>query len=182
MKNIENSTDKHYTAYASLRVLGRALTESRRKELVKYGITPTQAGILFIIRALGEKAMPAEIARAALRKPHTISHILSKLEQMGLVEKHKDLDKANYVRISLAPKGKQISKNAETRESIHRIFSGFTTEELNQIIQLSDKLLFAINNEYQLGVESIERLTQFQQQWLYNDTDRTSDDSENETD
>ena len=104
-----------------------AIFRAREKELQRYGLTPEQVSLLFVVQALGEKATPAELSRSLLRQPHTVSALVERMEKRGLVKKVKDLDRKNLVRVSITDKGRKAFEQSAKRGPIHRIMG-----ELNQ--------------------------------------------------
>jgi len=57
------STDQDYGLCVLLQQTCKAILEACQQELKQYGISPSQAMALFVIKAIGDKATPAEIAR-----------------------------------------------------------------------------------------------------------------------
>ena len=53
-----------------------AVFRAREKELQRYGVSPEQVGLLFVVQALGAQATPAAISRQILRQPHTVSALV----------------------------------------------------------------------------------------------------------
>ncbi len=102
---------------------------AREKELQRYGISPEQAGLLFVVQALGGKATPAAISRAIMRQPHTVSALVDRMSKKGLVKKVKDLDRKNLVRVALTEKGLKAYDETIKRGPIHRIMSVLTPKE-----------------------------------------------------
>ena len=127
------SVDKDYTLWGLLIQAKDMVFKAREKELRQYGISPEEAAVLSIVHFLGDRAMPAEISRWLLRKPHTVSGILSRMEKKGLVRKTKDLHKRNLVRISLTGKGEQAYNQSTNIESIHQIMSSLSEDERQQL-------------------------------------------------
>ena len=117
-----------------------ALYVARKKELEKYGISVGEAGVLLQVSRLGDRAIPAAIARWLFRAPHTIGSKLKRMEHKGLLRRTNDLYKKNLVRISLTDKGEEILNKAIVRESIHDIMSTFSKEERDLLKSLLTKL------------------------------------------
>ena len=132
MKNIA-SQDEYYNLWALLRQTREAMFMARKKDLGKYNISPRRAAVLFIIQAIGDKATPAEISRWLFREPHSVSHILSRMEKEGLVRKAKDLDRKNMIRVSLTDKGLEVYEQVMKRESIHNVVSALSEEERERL-------------------------------------------------
>lgn len=116
------------------------LFSAGEQELAQYGISLMQGWTIFTVKAIGQKATPAEIARWLCREPHTVSSLLSRMAEMGLVKKEKDLNKRNLVRISLTPKGEDIYRRAIGIKSVHTIMAGLSEEERQHLRLILEKL------------------------------------------
>jgi DNA-binding MarR family transcriptional regulator len=64
-----------------------AVRTSRESELRKYNVTPEQVGVLTCIYNLGEEVSPADLTRWLSRRPSTISILLRRMENQGLIVK-----------------------------------------------------------------------------------------------
>ena len=122
-------TDEDYELWWLLVYTRRIIYIARKKELTKYKITSEEAAVLWAIKSIGPKAKPASIARWLMRKPHSISGLVSRMNKHGLVKKVHDLDRKNWVRIELTEKGEKAYISSLNRESIHSIFSGLSEED-----------------------------------------------------
>jgi len=117
-----------------------AVFRAREKELQRYGISPEQAGVLFVVQALGNRATPAEISRAILRQPHTVSALVERMTKKGFVKKVKDLYRRNLVRVILTEKGQRAYELSSKRGPIHRIMNVLTTDEKKTLRATLEKL------------------------------------------
>lgn len=148
------SVDGYFELWVLLHQTRDTIYSAREKELRRYGITTMEAGALFIIQKIGKGATPAEISRWMLRKPHTTSGLLNRMEKKGLILQTKDLARKNMIRVSITKKGKQAYKDSTQRESIHRILSTLSEEErhkLKSYLQtLRDRALEDINIDCEL--------------------------------
>jgi MarR family transcriptional regulator, organic hydroperoxide resistance regulator len=106
-----------------------AVFRAREKELQRYGLSPEQTGLLFVVRALGDKATPAELSRHLLRQPHTVSALIDRMAKGGLVKKVKDLERKNLVRVLITEKGQSAYELSTKRGPIHRIMQTLNQEE-----------------------------------------------------
>jgi MarR family transcriptional regulator for hemolysin len=104
VKNIK-CADESFNLWWLLDQTRHLLFRARQKELDGYNISVRQAAVLFVVEATGEQATPVEISRRLLRRHHTITGILSRMEKEGLVRKTKDLERKNLIRVSLTEKG-----------------------------------------------------------------------------
>ncbi len=125
--------DQHYELWWLLIYTRRIIYHARRKELLKYGITSEEAALLWAVKSIGLKAKPAAIAQWLMRKPHSISGLVSRMEKRGLINKVYDLERKNWVRINLTEKGEKAYIGSLNRESIHKIFSSLSEEEEIQL-------------------------------------------------
>jgi DNA-binding MarR family transcriptional regulator len=118
--------DKLYHLFARARYL---TFRARERELQRYNLTPEQAQVLFVVQALGEKATPIAISRLLLRQPHTVSSILSRMSEKGLLTKTNDLERKNYVHVVITDKGKEAYELTTKRGPIRRIMGSLTKQE-----------------------------------------------------
>ena len=139
MENLA-SADQDYALWLLLLKVRRGISKTREKELNPYGITPEQAGILFIVQALNNRTTPAEISRLTLREPHTVSVLISRMEKKGLVQKIRDMDKKNMIRIAINEKGEQAYNHSSRRTPIHNIMSALSEAERQQLTSLLQRL------------------------------------------
>jgi len=129
-------------------------------ELSKWNISLMQGWTIFTIKAIGERATPAEIARWLGREPHTVSSLLSRMVAQGLVVKEKSLDKKNLVRIRLTEKGEKLYHEAIGMKPMHEIISVLSHEErqhLNMLLgKLRDKAQRNLGRKYKLPSEALK--------------------------
>jgi DNA-binding MarR family transcriptional regulator len=129
-----------------------AIYRAREKELQRYGVSPEQVGVLFIVQALGNRATPSEISRFIMRQPHTVSALIERMEEKGFIKKVHDLDKKNLVRVSLTEKGQKVYDYSAKRGPIHRIMGTLTNTERGQLLKILQKLSSAARKE--LGMDN----------------------------
>jgi DNA-binding MarR family transcriptional regulator len=143
--------DGNYKLATLLAQTREAMMKARRKELTQYNISPRQSAVLFYIRAIGDKAIPAEISRGLFREPHSISEILGRMEKRGLLRKIKDSSRKNVVRIELTEKGREACNHSDKRASIDTVLSTLSDEERQQLEfylkRLRDKALQLIRKK-----------------------------------
>ncbi len=100
-----NNMDKDYALWWLILQTRRSMHKARARELFRFGITPEEAAVLFVVSRIGDTATPAEISRWILREPHSTSGLLERMRKDGLIYKVKDLDKKNLVRVLINEKG-----------------------------------------------------------------------------
>ncbi|MBN1472747.1 MAG: winged helix-turn-helix transcriptional regulator [Syntrophaceae bacterium] len=139
-KGKQNSHDsdpnqEYYRLWVLLRQVGHLMTELRRADLLACGMSPAQAATLRSTAKLGEMATPAEISRWLMRKPHTITHLLNRMEKCGQIKKVKDLKRKNQIRIALTKKGEQDYDSIRKVEYPHPIL-GFLSGQEKETLEL----------------------------------------------
>jgi MarR family transcriptional regulator, organic hydroperoxide resistance regulator len=101
----------------------------KRKELRKYGITFEELAVLIHINKLGDKATPVELSRLLLRKHHSITGLLLRMEKKGLIIRNKDLKKKNMIRVSMTEKGESLYQNTKKENSLNRMVDLLSIEQ-----------------------------------------------------
>jgi len=79
-------------------------------ELSRVGLTIPQAGVLYFLQITKEPLTPMKLSRLLHRQPHTVSALVTRMEAQGLVKATKDLERKNWVRLSLTKKGQEAYK------------------------------------------------------------------------
>ena len=105
--SVNSKTDPYLDAWIWISRTRDSLFSARRKELHRYGISARQASVLFVLEALGDKANPSEIAYWLLREPHSITEFLKRMERDGFIERTKDPERRNVIRVKLTEKGRK---------------------------------------------------------------------------
>jgi MarR family transcriptional regulator, organic hydroperoxide resistance regulator len=132
-----------------------AVFRAREKELQRYGVSPEQVGLLFVVQALGNKATPAAISRHIIRQPHTVSALVDRMAKRGLVKKVKDLDRKNLVRVVMTEKGKKTYDLSTKRGPIHRILGTMDQKERKEFRRTLEKLLAKARKEIGLDRDEL---------------------------
>ncbi len=132
-----------------------AVFRAREKELQRYGVSPEQVGLLFVVQALGNKATPAAISRHIIRQPHTVSALVDRMARRGLVKKVKDLDRKNLVRVVMTEKGKKTYELSTKRGPIHRILGSLDVKERKQFRDTLEKVLAKARKEIGLDRDEL---------------------------
>ena len=128
------SDDPLYKLWVMLTQTRNATIKAREQELTQLGISGTESFILFVIWSMGNKATPAEISRIVLRRPHTVSEFLSRMQNKGLVKKSRNPDNRSMVTLSLTRKGLQVYRQASKRQSVHRMLSVLPDEDRDRLM------------------------------------------------
>lgn len=127
------STERDHELLVLLEQACHIAQETRDRELSRFGITGEQAAVLFAVKAIGDKATPAEISRWTLRESQSTSAILDRMEKAGLVAKVKDLDRKNMVRIAMTEKGERAYRESMKRKSSQKLLSPLSEAERQEL-------------------------------------------------
>ena len=95
---------------------------------------------LFVINDLNGSATQTEIARRLIRKDHTVSALISRMEKRGWVKKKRDTRIKRRVNITITEKGKKALDWSGKRESIQEIMSCLSEEEKMHLSSSLEKL------------------------------------------
>jgi DNA-binding MarR family transcriptional regulator len=105
----------------------------KRKELRKFGITIEESAVLIHIKKLGDKATPVELSRLLLRKHHSITGLLLRMEKKGLIVRNKDLKRKNMIRVSMTEKGEKLCQAAKKEDSLNRMIDVLSDEQKQEL-------------------------------------------------
>lgn len=148
-------TDREYFyIWTLIRNLSHLLGKVRDRELSQYGITVTQSAVLYMIKALGERANPGNIARVLFREPTTISNTLIRMEKEGLIKRLKDSRRKSQVRVTLTEEGERAYRDSTRRESIKRLMSQLPENKCRQISSCLGELRAAAMHDLGLSPQS----------------------------
>jgi DNA-binding MarR family transcriptional regulator len=140
MKKVTSSYDQEFDLGTMLEQAQQAFFASRERELAQYSVSPMKATVLYIVDQIGSEATPAEISRWILRRSHTVSGLLDRMEKDGLITKNKNLSKKNLVRVTITDKGKKALKQAMKRDTQRKIFSSLVQKDKEQLYSLLLKI------------------------------------------
>jgi DNA-binding MarR family transcriptional regulator len=124
---------------------------AREKELQRYNLSPEQSQLLAVAQALGDRATPSEIARYMIREPHSVSSLVNRMVEKGLVKKNQDPDRKNQVKVVLTKKGKEAYDLSAKRGPIHRILGVLTKQQRKTFAESLDKIIAEARHE--LGLD-----------------------------
>lgn len=139
MKN-SNTEDEIYDLWTMMEQAHSGITLARDRELEPHKLSTIKASALFIIDSIGPEATPAEISRWILRRPHSVSGLLDRMEKEGFIKKTKDLQKKNLVRVTITAQGRKAYSLSLKRKAFNQIFNVLTTDERENLYGYLDKL------------------------------------------
>lgn len=125
--------DKDYTLVTQIVQIADILVKVRERELLPQNLSATAASILFLVDAMGDEVTPAKITRMMIREPHSISGILNRMEEQGLVKRTKNMERKNLIRITLTAKGEKALKQAMKLNGTARVLSKLTSAQQKEL-------------------------------------------------
>lgn len=124
--------DEEYYLWLLLSQTRSAIFKVRHKKVGQY-LHPNQAAALISIWAFRGQITLAVLAHRLFLEPHTVSELIKRMQQKGLVTKKKDRAKGNVVRISITKKGSEVCKKVMGQELIHHFMSLLTVKQRQQL-------------------------------------------------
>jgi DNA-binding MarR family transcriptional regulator len=116
------------------------LQRARELELAQVGLTMAQAGVLYFLRIAKEPLTPMKLSRLMHKQPHTISALVTRMEADGLLKTTKDLERKNWVRVSLTKKGEQAFNRQMTQKIARNVTSCLSKKEKDALAPVCKKL------------------------------------------
>jgi len=142
--------DENFKLWILLSRARNLVFRARELELQRYGITPEQAIILYLISNAEEDLSPAELARLIFRRPHTISAMLDRMEEKGLIVKTTDKHRKNMIRIGITSRGREAYVQTTKRGPIHRIMGSVDKVDADQLNRILENIISKTTDE--LGI------------------------------
>ena len=112
-----------------------------KKDLEKYDLTPIQYGVLRSIWSYGSKN-PKDIAEKFGIENSTISGILERMENKGLLVRNIDSEDRRFIRIELTEAGRELEKpvNATVDAFNKRVLAPFSKEEVEMLREILGRI------------------------------------------
>ena len=145
------SKDPDHNLWTLIFQTQRALLKVRSRELDRYGLSPRQSAMLFIINAFKGDITIAEIGLWLLLEPHSVSETISRMERYGLVKKNRVARRR--INIVLNQKGEEVFLQSNERQSVHDTISCLYGEERQQLGSILQKLRNRAVREIPWGYE-----------------------------
>ncbi len=142
--------DDYYRLWLLLSQTRSAIFKVRHKKVGKY-LPPNQAAALISIWGRDGQITPALLARGLFLEPHTVSELIARMQQNGLVTKKKDRRKGNVVRIKITEKGREVCKKVMGQDLIRSYMSELSAEQRENLRE-SLRVLYKIALK-ELGIE-----------------------------
>jgi DNA-binding MarR family transcriptional regulator len=126
--------------WENLAITYMTLQRARELELARSSLTIPQAGVLYFLKTSKEPLTPMKLSRRMNRQPHTVSALLTRMEAQGLVKTNKDLQRKNWVRVSLTKKGEEAFRRQMALKSARNATSCLSKKEIDTLNAICKKL------------------------------------------
>jgi DNA-binding MarR family transcriptional regulator len=143
--------EEEYRLWSILNQASWAVSTARRKELARYRMSWVQNQVLGIIDTLGKNVRTGEISRLLLRRYHSTSELLDRMEEKGMVKKIRSPYTRKGVKVELTDKGRRLYDRTIDLGAVSDIFTALTPRERKQLFGFLEKLRNRAVTEY--GVE-----------------------------
>ncbi len=119
----------------------KRVQRAAEKNLLRADLTPAELRILRVLREHGSSPMHRFGPVTMLSQP-TITGIVDKLEERGLVERVRSSEDRREVLIAITPKGKDAASKGEDvhRRFVEKSLEVFRTEEVESMVLLLKRL------------------------------------------
>ncbi len=133
--------DPYYEAFRLLMRTRAIAYRVRARDLEELGVSPEQAGIMWLISESPEPVTPTKIAKLFFREPHTIAVNLKRMRDQGLVSLQKDAVWKNRICVRLTDQGTDILNKSLTTEMFEELFNVFSSAEFKHLNESLERLL-----------------------------------------
>src|SRR5512136_608495 len=127
-------------AWWEMSVTSLILQRAWGMELAQVGLTVPQALVLITVVDSPEPITPMKLSKLLHREPHTISALLTRMEAQGLVKKERNLERGNWVRVTLTKKGKEAYGRQVGANRVRNITECLSKQELDALNKMNRKL------------------------------------------
>jgi len=146
----ETVIDKHDELWLLWERTSHAIRRAREIELrQRAGLSSIEAGVLHFTKVSKGPVTPSVLARLLHREPHTVSGLVTRMEKRGLVQRKKNLEKKNLVRVVVTKKGEEALKRQEEVTIARNILATSLTEKER------DNLKAYLNKLYTQAIDAI---------------------------
>jgi len=138
---------EEYEFFLKMAQVVEGMMKARENELKPFGVTPIQAGLMYVVKTAESPLTASEIARRLLRRPASIYQLLDRMEDQGLVKCVRSTEGKREVRVKMTKKGEEAYRKQGKRHVIPKILGQLSPEERGQLSGILDKLRVAVYAE-----------------------------------
>ena len=138
--------DKDYYLWKLLAKTKLALFKARERKMGYY-VHSNQASVLVEIWFQEGRATTSMLSKGIFREIHTVSGLISRMEEKGLITKSRDPDRKNVTRLAVTEKGREMAKEVVQIDFVRKVMSSLSARQQAQLQSCLTKLLNAALNE-----------------------------------
>ena len=116
-----------------------AILRARERDYARFGISNDRRAVLYAIESNGGAATPVEISRSLLRELHSVTEMLKRMEEDGLILREKTSGRSR-IQARLTEKGLDVFYQSLHNGTDERIFSVLTKAERKRLSEYLTKL------------------------------------------
>ncbi len=124
--------DQKLDLFVMLENVNHMVRRGREKELGLFGLNLIQASVLRLLRKNPEGLTLTEIASGIYRAPNSVSSLVSRMQQKGLLEKVKN-SKSGGIKICITKKGRKQYNETIDKTYLTSIVYALSDEELERL-------------------------------------------------
>ena len=126
------SPDEYFILWVLIAQTRDAILKARERDYARYGISNERRAILYIIQNNGGRTTPVDIARSLFRELHSITEMLKRMENDGLIKRNRGSGRSK-VEVTLTKKGRDVFEQSFHNQTDERIFSVLPKEDRDRL-------------------------------------------------
>jgi len=127
-------------AWMRLETLMSVMERARNLELAKSGLNIPQASVLYCLKISREPLTPMKLSRMMHKQPHTVSALVHRMEDQGLLVTKRDMKRKNWLRVALTKKGEEALKRWASATTVPDALSCLSKKEQDALYSITKKL------------------------------------------
>ena len=115
----------------------------------QYDLTVAQFNVLFALKYKGQRISQADLSKRLVVTRASVTSVLDKLEEKGLVERQNIPDNRRAYHIELTPEGEELLDHVEPlyRKDIQEVMQGFNDAQCRVLIQALERVRRQCDNQ-----------------------------------
>lgn len=124
--------NEYFQLWALIAQTKDAILRARERDYARYGISNDRRAVLYAIESNGGVATPVEISRSLFRELHSVTEMLKRMEEDGLILREKASGKSR-IQARLTEQGLDVFHQSAQNTTDERIFSVLTKAERKRL-------------------------------------------------